>query len=75
MEDRIFESYKKDLLRLHGEHGRIRMITIEYVCRFPKIDPYSMARSLVKSGCSIVFDDSSISLKENQKKLRRVYNV
>lgn len=49
------------------------MIVIEYVCGTPKIDPVVMARSLVGGGCRVVFDDSSIPFKENEKKRRRVY--
>lgn len=71
--DRIFEWYKRDLMRLHEQHGQLRMIVIEYVCGAPKIDPVVMARSLVDSGCRVVFDDSSIPFKENEKKRRRVY--
>lgn len=75
MKDRMFDFYKKDLLRLHREHGRLRMITIEYVCRAPKIDPYEMGRSLIGDGCRIVFDDSTISKEENNRKYRRLYGV
>lgn len=71
--DRMFEWYKRDLVKLHEQHDQIRMIVIEYVCNAPKLDPIEMARSLVADGYKVVFDDSSIPLKENEKKRRRVY--
>ena len=46
----------------------MRMNVIEYVCRFPKIDPYKMAAALASDGFQILFDDSSISQVENYKK-------
>ena len=71
-EIRIFNLYKKDLEKLGKEHGQIRMIVIEYVCHFPKINPFKMAKALKDSGHNIVFDDSSISKAENEKKRRKV---
>lgn len=71
--DRMFEWYKRDLMKLYEQHEQVRMIVIEYVCNTPKINPIEMARSLVADGCKVVFDDSSISFKENEKKRRRVY--
>ena len=71
--DRIFEWYKRDLVKLHEQHGQLRMIAIEYVCNAPKLDPIEMARSLVADGYKVVFDDSSISVEDNNKKRRRVY--
>lgn len=71
-ETRIFNLYKKDLEKLGKEHGQIRMIVIEYVCRFPKIDPFKMAKALKNSGYNVVFDDSAISRAENGKKRRKV---
>lgn len=71
-ETRIFNLYKKDLEKLGKEHGQIRMIVIEYVCRFPKIDPFKMAKALKNSGYNVVFDDSTISRAENEKKRRKV---
>lgn len=69
---RIFNLYKKDLEKLGKEHGQIRMICIEYVCSFPKINPFKMAKALKDSGYNVVFDDSSISRAENEKKKRKV---
>lgn len=74
-EKRVFNLYKKDLEELGKEHGQIRMICIEYVCRFPKINPYKMARSLKDSGYNVVFDDSSITREENEKKRRKVEKI
>lgn len=71
--NRMFERYKWDLMKLHEQHGQLRMIVIEYVCGTPKLDPIEMARSLVADGYKVVFDDSSISVKDNDKKRRRVY--
>lgn len=69
---RIFNLYKKDLEKLGKEHGQIRMICIEYVCSFPKINPFKMAKALKDGGYNVVFDDSSISRAENEKKKRKV---
>ncbi len=63
-----FEFYKKRLVKACGEHGRFRFNVIEYVCSFPAIDPVEMAVALRKDGFEIVFDDASISHKENVKK-------
>lgn len=71
-EIRIFNIYKKDLEKLGKEHGQIRMICIEYVCSFPKINPFKMAKALKDGGHNVAFDDSSISRAENKKKRRKV---
>lgn len=71
-EIRIFNLYKKDLEKLGKEHGQIRLICIEYVCSFPKINPFKMAKVLKNSGYNVVFDDSTISKAENEKKRRKV---
>lgn len=73
-ESRIFEFYKNDLKKLGRKHGQIRMNVIEYTCSFPKIDPFKMAQDLVRDGFKVVFDDSSISQKENEQKKKKVYN-
>ncbi len=73
-ENRIFNLYKSDLMELGKEHGRLRMNVIEYVCSFPKVDPFKMAKSLISESFHIVFDDSSISQKENERKKRKVYS-
>lgn len=72
---RIFNIYKKDLEKLGQEHGQIRMNCIEYVCSFPKINPFKMAKTLKDDGYSILFDDSSISRAENEKKRRKVEKI
>ena len=71
-EKRMFEFYKKDLERIGKKMGQVRMIVIEYVCNFPKINPYKMAASIVSDGYKVVFDDSSISQKENERKQKAV---
>lgn len=74
-EIRIFNCYKKDLEKLGKEHGQIRMNCIEYVCSFPKINPFKMAKALKDGGYNVVFDDSSISRAENEKKRRKVEKI
>lgn len=72
-EKRMFESNKQDLMKIAID-GKMRFICIEYTCSFPKINPYKMANALRNEGLEIVFDDSSISKKENlvkKKKLER----
>lgn len=71
-EIRIFAFYKKDLEKLAGKGGWVRMNVIEYVCSFPKINPFKMAKVLKDSGYTILFDDSSISVAENEKKRQKV---
>lgn len=73
-EIRIFNFYKKELKRLSDENKKIRMICIEYTCSFSKISAYKMASSLLASGYNIVYDDSSISKRENDKKRKIVEN-
>lgn len=72
-EKRIFESYKQDLMKIAID-GKMRFICIEYTCHFPKINPYKMANTLKNEGLEIVFDDSSISQKENLVKKRKLEN-
>ena len=72
MNERIFNHYLNDLLKLQEKHGQIRYIVVEYLCSFPKIDPVKMARELIGRGAKIVFDDSSITKAENERKKRRV---
>lgn len=71
-ENRMFNFYKKDLGELSRKNNFLRFNVIEYVCRFPGIDPYKMAATLSAEGVKIVFDDSSISAAENKKKERKV---
>lgn len=71
--ERIFDFYKKDLIKLTNNSTRpIRFNCIEYVCRFPKINPFEMAKALKNDGYDFVFDDSSISRKENDRKRKAV---
>ncbi len=75
-ENRMFESYKKRFLEecKADNDNKIRFISIEYLCSFPKIDPVEMAKGLISSGCEILFDDTSISQVENDKKRNKVYS-
>ena len=67
--ERIFNFYKRDLIKLTDNNTRpIRFICVEYVCSFPKINPFEMAKALKNDGYNLVFDDSSISQKENDRK-------
>lgn len=71
-EVRMFNIYKNDLEKLSKDTNYVRFICIEYLCSFPKIGPYKMAASLSAEGIKIVYDDSSISRAENEKKERKV---
>lgn len=67
-EVRIFNTYKNILMK----DNPCRFNVVEYLCSFPKINPYLMAANLIESGIEIVYDDSSISKAENEKKQRKV---
>lgn len=71
-ENRLFNIYKKDLIKLASDEKKVRFICVQYLCQYPKIDPYIMAASLIKSGIKIVYDNSAISLEENRKAERKV---
>ena len=71
-EIRIFNFYKRDLEKLSQNNNSVRFICVEYICSFPKIVPYKMAATLSGEGIRIIYDDSSISKAENQKKERKV---
>ena len=71
-EIRMFNTYKRDLEKLNEKNNFLRFNVIEYVCNFPKINPYEMAATLSGEGIKIIYDDSSISKAENQKKERKV---
>lgn len=65
-ERRMFDHYKRRLItecnnNLHG----IRFNCVQYLCSFPGIDPVEMAASLQNDGFTILYDDSSISRREN----------
>lgn len=70
-ETRIFNTYKK----LLSKDGKTRFNVVEYLCKFPKIDPYKMAASLIYDGVVILFDDTSISQDENKRKERKVLKL
>ena len=72
--EELFQSYKKDLSK-ENLRGEIRYNVIQYLCHFPKIDPDEMAASLIKDGHNVVFDDSSISQKENNIIKNRVASI
>lgn len=72
---RVFQHYKNRLIkevRNTSGNENIRFICIEYLCGFPKINPYVMAASIIKDGITILYDDSSISKAENRRKERQV---
>ena len=73
--ERVFQHYKNQLtkeVRNASGNENIRFICIEYLCGFPKIDPFVMAASIIKEGITIVYDDSSISRAENKAKENKV---
>ena len=70
--ERMFAIYKEMLEKLNENLGWLRFIVIEYRCTFPKIDPYEMAAILHAEGVRIVFDDSTISSKANERKKEKV---
>ena len=72
MNQKLFEFYKNRLVTECGGHGAFRFNAIEYMCRFPEIDPVEMAVALRKEGYVVVFDDSSISHGENVRKRKMV---
>lgn len=72
-EIRIFNHYKF-LLSKDSIDRKIRFITIEYVCRFAKINPYKMGKKLMAEEYEILFDDSSISQEENKRKFKKLVN-
>ena len=71
-EIKMFNIYKKDLEKLSKDNNSMRFVCIEYLCSFPKINPYKMAAALSADGIKIIYDDSTISAKENNKKERKV---
>lgn len=74
--DRIFQHYKNYLIKLCiSTTGRLRFNAIEYVCSFPKINPYEMAVNLIREGCEVIYDDTSISVNENEAKERKIIKL
>ncbi len=72
---RVFNAYRKELLRLASDSGTLRFNVIEYDCSFPGIDPAKMAAVLIGDGVNIMFDDSSISERENASKRAYVARI
>ncbi len=72
---RIFEHYKQYIKKPVNKGGCIRFIVIEYIVRLTDIDPFKMAAELKKDGYIIVFDDSSISERENERKRKAVEKI
>lgn len=72
--ERIFNHCKNRLTtEADGRKSEsVRFNVIEYLCNFPQIDPFMMAVSIIKDGITILFDDTSISKKDNQAKERKV---
>lgn len=73
--ERVFQVYKNRLtteVRNASKNEDIRFNVVEYLCSFPKIDPFVMAASIIKDGITILFDDTSISKNDNQAKERKV---
>lgn len=71
----IFNKYKARLIKERAATTGevIRFAIIEYLCKYPKIDPYKMAKALILDGFKIVFDDAAITGLGNQIKRRKVY--
>lgn len=75
--DRLFYHYKNRLINecaSQNPYG-IRFNCIQYLCSFPGIDPFKMAASLKNDGYNILFDDTSISHKENAANKAKVYRM
>lgn len=71
-ENRIFAHYKNDLAKFNSKYGQIRFNVVQYDCSFPKINPFKMAAALISEGYNVVFDDSSITERENKKLKKQV---
>lgn len=68
----MFDYYKKEFEEIKKRFGFLRFITIEYICGLDGVDPYEMAAALSAEGIKILYDDSSITKEENEKKERKV---
>ena len=51
------------------------IVSLNICAFFPKINPVYMARRLCNSGYKIVFDDTSISQSENERKRMLVFEI
>ena len=72
--ERVFQYYKQDLIKTKeiSKNIGLRFNVIEYVCNFPKINPFVMAASIANDGITILYDDASITKEENRRKERQV---
>lgn len=61
-------------MKLHKQHEQIRFNVIQYVCSFSGINPFEMAYTLMTENYNVVFDDSSIPKRENEKLRKQVIN-
>lgn len=68
--ERITKIYKNRCLETRRRE--IRFCVIEYICSYPGLDPYAMAAEISREGVKILYDDSSITWKENKAKERKV---
>lgn len=75
MTNNIFNHYKNYIINNSKELNYIRFCVIEYICSFPRIDPYQMAASIINNGYKVIFDDSTISKECNKRKERKVKNL
>lgn len=65
----MFLNLEQRLLNIASRnYNKLRFCTIEYLCSFSNIDPFLMALSISISEVQIVFDDTSITAKENKRK-------
>ena len=71
-EQQMFDHYKKRIESGAPDH-RTRFNVIQYLCSFPKINPYEMAAAVIGDGFHVAFDDSSISTAENRRNRQRVF--
>ena len=71
--NRLFEHYKSRLVRTAEitTPGKLRFVTIQYLCQFPAISPYEMAVALANDCFEIIFDNSAISKTEREAERRK----
>lgn len=74
-ENRIFNFYKNNIIKLYKQNKQVYFNVIQYVCSHTKIDPFKMAAVLMSENYNVVFDDSSISKAENEKLRKQVLKV
>lgn len=73
IQDILFQSCKRRLVQsaTMTDPGRIRFITVQYLCSFSRISPYDMAVSLANDGFEILFDNSAIGKSEREAERRK----